>query len=89
MNGYGFSPDLVLIDGRFRVACLLTALLKAKAGTVILFDDYLNRRELYGRVEDLLLMRKQIGRMAEFVVPDVLDRGLCGTIRREFLFDPR
>ena len=36
-------PQLILIDGRFRINCLLTALKKCPEGTFILFDDYLTR----------------------------------------------
>ncbi len=38
-----FIPDLILIDGRFRVACFLTALIKAMPKTKIIIDDYTNR----------------------------------------------
>lgn len=38
-----FKPDLVLIDGRFRVACFLTSLINAERGTHIIFDDYRSR----------------------------------------------
>lgn len=66
------SPDLVLIDGRFRVACFLASLLCARAGTVLLFDDYAGRKK-YHVVERFAPIRKQLGRMAEFVVPEALD----------------
>ena len=32
------KPDLVLINGRFRVACILHSLLAAQPGTPILFE---------------------------------------------------
>ncbi|MCC5841975.1 MAG: alginate lyase family protein [Opitutales bacterium] len=85
----GEHPRLVLVDGRFRVACFLTSLLKAPAGTVILFDDYLNRRDRYGCVENFISINAEIGRMAEFIVPHELDRLSIETARREFLFDFR
>ena len=34
------SPSLVLIDGRFRVACFLMSLMKAEEGTKIIIDDW-------------------------------------------------
>lgn len=37
------KPDVVLIDGRFRVACFLTCLLFGEEGTHIIFDDYVGR----------------------------------------------
>ena len=42
-----FKPDLVLVDGRFRVACFLTSLLKADKGSIIIFDDYTSRPEYH------------------------------------------
>jgi hypothetical protein len=51
MESRGHSPDLVLIDGRFRVSCCLTSLLCARPGTRILIDDYAARGEIYGIIE--------------------------------------
>ncbi|WP_306120538.1 MULTISPECIES: hypothetical protein [unclassified Roseitalea] len=63
------QPDLVLIDGRFRVCCLLTTLLHAKPGCRIIFDDY-NNRPQYSFVEKFVKPKKRIGRQAFFEVPD-------------------
>lgn len=59
--------DLVMIDGRFRVACFLYSLLCAKSGTVILFDDYAFRHR-YRIVVEFCKKQKSHGRMAEFIV---------------------
>lgn len=40
-------PDLVLIDGRFRVATLLKLYHKINNNTKILFHDYTNRKQYY------------------------------------------
>lgn len=69
----GLSPDLVLIDGRFRVACLYATLLFAWPMTRILFDDYGDRPN-YHRVETFLKPVAMHDRMAEFVVPSSIDR---------------
>lgn len=61
------KPDLVLIDGRFRVACFLTCLLKAPIGTMIIFDDYTNRPE-YHIVEEFLEIKESSGRQGIFIV---------------------
>lgn len=42
-----FKPDLILVDGRFRVACFLTSLLNADKGSIIIFDDYTFRPEYH------------------------------------------
>jgi hypothetical protein len=47
----GAQPDLIVVDGRFRVACFLASLLWSQPGTMIIFDDYTGRRRKYGVVE--------------------------------------
>jgi hypothetical protein len=61
------EPDLVLIDGRFRAACLVAVLLRATRPTTVLFDDYARRRYYHG-VERLARKEEMIGRMARFTV---------------------
>jgi hypothetical protein len=65
----GMAPDLILVDGRFRVACFLYSLVSAKAGATILFDDY-TRRPQYHVVEEFLRPAGFAGRMARFEVTD-------------------
>lgn len=64
---YFRHPDLVLIDGRFRAACLLTVALRASRPVRVLFDDYHDRPK-YHMVERILQPVRSIGRMAEFHV---------------------
>lgn len=68
----GYNPDLILIDGRFRVACFLTALKLASPGTIIVFDDYVGRSH-YHFVERFLRPEKSNGRQGIFVRPEVVD----------------
>lgn len=71
------TPDLVLIDGRFRAACLAATMLRATGPITVLFDDY-QRRRYYHRVEALATLEHMVGRMAVFTVtpgpipPDML-----------------
>ena len=58
-------PDVVLIDGRFRVACFLTVLLRATRDLVVLFDDYGGRPD-YHFVETFARPVAMAGRMARF-----------------------
>ena len=58
-------PDTILVDGRFRVASFLYSLLSARVGTVILFDDYLDRPE-YHVAEKFCRLESMHGRMALF-----------------------
>lgn len=69
----GIKPDLILIDGRFRRACFYATLLHAKSGATILFDDYSDRR-FYHSVEAFAKPVAMHDRMAEFVVPKLLNR---------------
>ena len=58
-------PDTVFIDGRFRVASFLYTLVAARAGTTILFDDYVKRPE-YHVVEEFCRVESTHGRLAVF-----------------------
>jgi len=60
-------PDLVLIDGRFRVASFLYSVMCSDAGTIVLFDDYTDRPQ-YAVVEDFCSLKSSHGRMGVFVV---------------------
>lgn len=61
------QPDVVLIDGRFRIACLLTVAQRTKAPVTVLFDDYASR-PAYHRVEALFRPLAMHGRMAQFQI---------------------
>ena len=61
------KPDLVLIDGRFRVASFLTSLRECKVGTKIIFDDY-EFRAHYHIVEDFIKPDRIFGPQAIFEV---------------------
>ena len=67
LNDPLFLPDLVLIDGRFRVACALTAIkyLSNKVSFEILVDDYRDRPE-YREIEKYAELSSMQGRMAVF-----------------------
>ena len=66
-NDTSFLPDLVLIDGRFRVACALTTIkyLTNKVDFEILVDDYGDRPE-YREIEKYVQLTSMQGRMAVF-----------------------
>lgn len=60
-------PDVVLIDGRFRPACLIATMLHATRPVTVFFDDY-TERPRYKLIERILPPFRVIGRMAEFQV---------------------
>ena len=74
------SPDVVLIDGRFRVACSLTSFTMGEEGTVIIFDDYTDRQH-YHVVEELIKPETYAGRQAIFRV-SASDRKKRAVIRK-------
>ena len=62
------TPELILVDGRFRVCCFLTTLKFASEGTKIIFDDYTNRPH-YHFIEKYVGRLKEDGRQCLFIVP--------------------
>lgn len=61
------APDVILIDGRFRVACFLAAFSYAQQRTTIVFDDYVHRPK-YHVVEEFLSPVQLGSRLAVFVI---------------------
>ena len=59
------APDVVFIDGRFRLACLLTVALRTERPLTVLVDDYIDRPS-YHEAEPMLGKPEMIGRMARF-----------------------
>ena len=85
-RNFNLSPDLILIDGRFRTSCFLYSLLHCKAGTRILWDDYLNRPE-YHFVEKVLQPQGLIEDMAIFSTNEYIDKQLVTSLLFENLFN--
>lgn len=80
-------PDLVLIDGRFRVACFVACALNAQKPARILFDDYLDR-PYYHIVEEIVRPTQLVGRMAVFdIKPNMLTKAESERFA-EFYGDP-
>jgi len=67
-------PDVVLIDGRFRVSCFLYTLIAARIGTTVIFDDYFGRPH-YHSVEKYCSITQRCGRSAIFRVSKDFDYG--------------
>lgn len=78
------QPDVVLIDGRFRPACLMAVLLRTQKPVTVLFDDY-TARPAYHSVEAFLKPTEMVGRMAVFdVQPRPFDPSETGAIMDHF-----
>lgn len=76
----GFSPDLILIDGRFRVASFMASLIHSDLGTRIIFDDF--QRARYQVVETVIRPIERTARQALFEKNDELEID-----RAEWLFN--
>lgn len=87
LNVRSLCPDLVLIDGRFRVACFAYSLAHASSGTILLFDDY-ERRNRYHIAGSLLKPAGIYGGLAEFVVPPDVDKHACRQMFDKFKHRP-
>ena len=80
-------PDLILVDGRFRIACCLNILRhvqKKSLKVLILLDDY-EKRESYKILNKFFKIRK-IERMA---ILSALKKKVSDKIYNEYLYDPR
>lgn len=89
LSATGLTPDLILVDGRFRVACILASLVRAAPGTRLLVDDYGDRKEWYGAVERYMQPERLVGGMAVFKLPDALDLRAIAFDLARFSVDPR
>jgi len=65
----GINPDLILIDGRFRIASFVTSYQRADPGTVILFNNY-HSRPWYHLVESIAHPFFRLGDLAAFCVTE-------------------
>ena len=79
------KADVILIDGRFRVACFLFSLINAKEDSMIIFDDYVNRPH-YHVVEEVLEAHNFCGRQAVFRVPKVFNKQLAQDLLNNFTY---
>jgi hypothetical protein len=85
----GASPDVILIDGRFRVACAAATLLHARPGSIVIIDDFAEEVRGYGAVLPLLTATEVVDRAMVFGVPADLDRTAAAAILARAVLDPR
>jgi hypothetical protein len=90
LNAHGIQPDTILVDGRFRVACVLESLLNLQDGSPcsILVDDYVHRPE-YGIVEAFADHVSTHGQMVEVRKKPDFDRPACVRALPDFQRDWR
>lgn len=83
------NPDLVLVDGRFRVACTLKAIdaLKGCDSWTILVDDYIDRPQ-YHVIEHVAKINKMVGRMAVICSTIKENEHLLARLIKEYELNP-
>jgi len=79
------KADVILIDGRFRVACFLYSLINAKTDSLIIFDDY-NNRPYYHVIEEIVPIHDICGRQALFKVPKLFNKDLAKELLNNFIY---
>lgn len=90
LESLGETPDLILIDGRFRVACALESLLRLPPGSecTILFDDYVTR-PYYHVVESFVRDIVAFDRLISCKKSRDFDIDRCRSLRDEHFADPQ
>lgn len=74
-------PDVVLVDGRFRLACFLTVAYRITRPVTLFFDDYVPR-QAYHKAAEVQPPSQIIGRMARF---DMIPHSLTADRVRAYL----
>lgn len=77
------APDVVLIDGRFRVSCFLATLQFAPVGTKVIFDDYIHRPH-YHVAEEFARKIEACGRQVLFEVSSEAKAKVTEEVRLSF-----
>lgn len=79
------SADLILIDGRFRVAVAADCALSHGTDTTIMIHDYFDRPQ-YRPVEEFLALRERVDSLAIFSICEDR-REVAGRIRQQYFHD--
>ncbi len=80
--------DFVLIDGRFRVACALMALLMVRPDALVAFHDFWTRLRVYGEILPLFDVVGRAGSLALLAPWQDLDRARVEVLLRQYSSDP-
>jgi len=84
-----FSPEIILVDGRFRVACVIASLLFCRnADAVVIVDDYRNRPQ-YGILAEIAYVEEVVGRSLVLRCESRVSRRLLETLYRSASVDPQ
>ena len=77
--------DLIFVDGRFRVACILHAILKARRDALVVVHDFWNRSH-YHVVLPFLDWKQSCGTLGVFEIRSKVDKGCVESLIEEYKF---
>lgn len=83
------AVDFMFIDGRFRVACALVALLQARPPALIAVHDFWSRLKVYGEILEFLDVVQRAKSLGIIAPRDDIDRARVEKLLAEYLTDPR
>lgn len=83
------AVDFVFIDGRFRVACALVALLQVAPPVLIVVHDFWWRLKIYGEILEFLDVVQRAGSLGVFAPRGDMDRSRVEKLLDAYLADPR
>jgi hypothetical protein len=75
--------DVVLVDGRFRVACALIAIQRMDSQSALFVHDYDQGRG-YDVLAEVLEIEKRVGQLVQFRLPGVIDILAIERLMRSF-----
>jgi hypothetical protein len=82
------TPDLIFVDGRFRVACILYSLLKCEANSIYVIHDFWNR-EHYHCVLEFLDCVDKADTLGVFKAKQTIDWRALAIALQAHALDPR
>jgi hypothetical protein len=83
------AVDFVFIDGRFRVACALVALLHIKTPALIAVHDFWSRPKVYGEILEFLDVVHGVESLGIFAPRGNIDEVRVEELLRVYKTDPR
>ena len=83
------AVDFVFIDGRFRVACALVALLHITPPALIAVHDFWTRLKVYAEILEFLDVVQRVKSLGIFAPRGDIDKIRVIKLLREYLIDPR
>lgn len=89
LEAQGLTPDFVVVDGRFRVACVLETLLRLPDGSncAVMLDDFAGRQKAYAAVLQFA-DAEPVGRALVLRRKAGFDRAACAQALRAAQADP-